>query len=138
MKIGLTKYNNRLYGTTREDEVKIQNLPDHKEMELETDLKRTTKQNSALHKYCELIAKELNEVTTFNFIGLKGDTMELMYTMTLVKETLFKPIMTALYDYDSTTKLKRSEIDKIVDVITKFTSEKFGFSIPFPSLESLK
>ena len=138
MKIGLTKYNNRLYGTTKEDEVKIQNLPDHKEMELETDLKRTTKQNSALHKYCELIAKELNEKTTFNFIGLKGDNIELMYTMTLVKETLFKPIMTALYDYDSTTKLKRSEIDKIVDVITKFTSEKFEFSIPFPSEESKK
>ena len=133
MKIKLTKYNKRLYGSTPEDEQKIFNLQDHSEHELDTDKKRTTKQNSSIHLYCDMIAKELNEHTSFNYVGLKGDNIELMFTMSIVKETLFKPIVMALYGHDSTTKLKTNEIDKVVDTITKYTSERWKFSIPFPN-----
>ena len=59
-----------------------------------------------------------------------------MYTPDLVKNFVWRPIQTALFDIESTTKIGTQEIDKIIDVITKFFSDR-GVYLPFPSIETL-
>jgi len=98
---------------------------------------RTTKQNSSLHKFFSIISDQLNDMgAEFNYTGIKGVEMSMPYTPTLIKETLWKPIQIALFDFESTTQLDTKQINQIVDVINKFFSER-GVSIDFPSIEQL-
>lgn len=99
--------------------------------------KRTLTQNAALHLYFEHISKELNNLgLTFNYTGLKGLEMETKYNANLVKEMIWKPIQMTLFKKESTTELDTTEINEIIDVLSKFFSER-GVFIPFPSLQSL-
>jgi len=95
--------------------------------------KRTNKQNAALHKFFNMLSDQLNELgQTFHYSGFKGEDMELMFTETIIKEFLWKPIQKALFDTDSTTKLTTDQINKILDVITNFYANK-GIPVVFPS-----
>ena len=96
---------------------------------------RTTTQNRALHKYFAMISTELNEMgTEFNYTGLKGMELSTRYTPTIVKDFFWRPIQLALFDIESTTKLDSKQMNDIIDVISKFFSEK-GINLPFPSLD---
>ena len=98
---------------------------------------RSSKQNRALHKYFEIISEELNELgIEHQYQGITGKTLSTMYTPDLVKNFVWRPIQTALFDIESTTKIGTQEIDKIIDVITKFFSDR-GVYLPFPSIETL-
>ena len=67
---------------------------------------RTTRQNSALHLLFNIISNQLNEMgMEYQYMGLKGKTISLMYTHTLVKEMVWRPIQKSMFDIDSTTKL---------------------------------
>lgn len=98
---------------------------------------RTLTQNNAIHLYCTMIAETLNEMgRTFKFDGVKGNEMELSYTMTLVKETLWKPIQEALFDKKSTTKLTTKEVSEVANIIEMFFANQ-GINLPFPSYENI-
>jgi hypothetical protein len=92
---------------------------------------RTITQNSALHKYCELLAEALNSAgydvgTTI--------TVPVDFTKDTVKEYMFKPIMTALHpDKASTTELNTKEVNEVYEQLNRLTAEKFGIGIDFPS-----
>lgn len=97
---------------------------------------RTTKQNAALHKFFMFVAVELNELgLEFQYFGVTGKQLGMRYTPNIVKEFFWKPIQLALFDIESTTKLNTTQMNEIIDVITKFFSDK-GVVISFPSLES--
>ena len=99
--------------------------------------KRTSQQNRALHKFFEIISSQLNEIgLEFKYFGLKGQIIELMYTPNIVKEQVWKPIQLALFDIESTTKINTEQINKIIDILTKFFSER-GVVIEFPSIDTL-
>jgi len=98
---------------------------------------RTTRQNSALHKFFEIISYQLNELgMEFNYSGISGKELSLMYTPELVKEFIWRPIQLALFDINSTSKIDTDQMNKIIDVITKFFAER-GVEIYFPSIETL-
>lgn len=95
---------------------------------------RTIQQNSALHKWCDMIAKHLNDSGLYINTILKAETV---WNMEKVKENIFKPVVASLYDKKSTTKLNKDEFEKIIDTITLAFANK-GVEIPeFPNKEQL-
>ncbi len=62
---------------------------------------------------------------------------ELSWSMILVKELLWKPIQKAILNKESTTNLKKDEIDIVYLNLNKLISTKFGISIAFPSINSM-
>ena len=98
---------------------------------------RSQAQNRALHLYFTMISEQLNELgLEFQYTGLKGSAISLMYTPELVKNMVWRPIQIALFDIESTTKINTKQINQIIDILTKFFGER-GVSIEFPSFESL-
>ena len=94
---------------------------------------RTLKQNSALHLWCSQIANVLNENNLY-MTGLFNN--DIMWTMELVKQQIIKGLIKTLFNIDSTTKLKRKELDTLIDTIIAIFGEKKGITIPrFPSRE---
>ena len=117
----------------------VQYLIDNKKLCEIEEIKKTRSnlQNAALHKYFEIISNQLNEMgITFNYQGITGKELELNYTPSLVKEMIWRPIQKALFEKESTTQLTTQEINQIIDILTKFFSER-GVYIAFPSIHSL-
>ncbi len=103
----------------------------------EKRLTRTLKQNSALHKFFEIIASELNDLgEEFTYQGLSVKAISTMYTPDIVKNFFWRPIQIALFNIESTKDLKSKEINDIIDVITKFFGER-GVYVEFPNKEQL-
>lgn len=51
----------------------------------------------------------------------------------IVKDCIFKRIMTAMYpDKESTTELSTTEIQTVYETMNAATGEKFGVSMPWP------
>ena len=97
--------------------------------------KRTTKQNSSLHLFFDLISFALNELgQEFCYTGVKGFNLTTRYTPLIVKEFFWKPIQITLFDIESTTKLNTQQMNEVIDVIVKFFGEK-GVFIEFPNNE---
>ena len=101
------------------------------------DEKRTEQQNRALHLLFRELADELNGAGLDMQKTLEG-TMNIWWTDKMIKEYLWKPVMRAMYQKQSTTKLlKQEEIDRIYDVICRHLAERFGFICPqFPNIEN--
>lgn len=95
--------------------------------------KRTDQQNKALHKYFELLAKELNDAGYSVQLFLKH-TVELDWNKDSVKELIWRPVQEALIKKRSTTALdKVTEIDLIYEHINRHIGTNFGIHVPFPT-----
>lgn len=96
---------------------------------------RTSQQNRALHLWCKQIAETLNHDGLY-MTGIFGNPIE--WTVELVKTQIIKATIKMVFGIDSTTKLKRKEIDEMIDYITEPLGRK-GVSVPpFPSRELWK
>ena len=95
---------------------------------------RTPQQNKSLHKYCSMVADEMN-AAGYDF--KKAITLEIAMTPYLVKEYIFKAIMRAMYNVESTTELTTTQIQKVYETMNYNTGTKFGISMDWPSDESL-
>jgi len=99
--------------------------------------KRTARQNKALHKYFELVAKALNESGLDMRVVLKPN-VDIPWNTQSVKDFLWRPVMKAVLQKNSTTEMTTTEIDDVWEVINRHLAKfgKFGVeSIPFPSYE---
>lgn len=96
--------------------------------------KRTSQQNRALHKDCQIIADKLNEAGKDMRIVLKP-TYLIPWTKESVKDHLFRPVMEAMFSIESTRDLEKGkQIDSVHDVIMRELGEKHGIEYhPFPS-----
>jgi len=93
---------------------------------------RTSAQNRALHLFFTQVSEQLNNIgIPFVYRGLKGMEIETTWTPELFKEMTWKPIQKAMFGIDSTTKLKRNQIDPIFETINKFFAER-GIDVSFP------
>lgn len=99
-----------------------------------TTQERTLDQNSALHKYFELLANELNAGGFYHKYFLGDKIIELDWTPELIKENIWRPIQVALLKKKSTTELKKvAEIDIVYEHLNRFFSNKpFFLHVPFP------
>ena len=116
------------------DDAELDKLNKFSDAEYVVDMKnmdsRTSAQNRALHLWCSQIATLLNKNSLY-MIGVFGNKIE--WTMDLVKTQIVKATISKVFDVDSTTKLKRKEIDQMIDYVTIAFSRK-GVEIPqFPS-----
>jgi hypothetical protein len=98
---------------------------------------RSSQQNRALHMFFTIISQQLNEMgLEYTYSGLTKKQISIMYTPHLVKEFVWRPIQIALFGIKSTTKLDTDQINKIIDVLTKFFGDR-GVEIEFPSINTL-
>jgi len=97
---------------------------------------RTISQNRALHKYFEMLAQELTNAGLDMRKTLKP-TVEIPWSGATVKEYLWRPIMKAQLNKESTTEMTTKEIDQVFDTINLHLSTKFGISVQFPSIDEL-
>jgi len=131
MKINLTKQGGVLYPLSQEDHDGLMKLSDATYyVELSNLDSRTLAQNRALHLWCKQLADLLNSNGLY-MQGIFGSDIE--WTMELVKTQIVKATMKAIFNIDSTTKLKRKEIDELIDYIVMAFAKK-GLVVPeFPS-----
>ncbi|MCF7836011.1 MAG: hypothetical protein K9M15_02725 [Candidatus Marinimicrobia bacterium] len=89
------------------------------------DKQRTSAQNKALHKDCDLIAEKLNDA---GYTVQKVIKIDIPFTTTWVKEFMWKPIQKKMIGKTSTTELKKSDrsIEEIHDVLMQQLGEKLG------------
>ena len=95
---------------------------------------RTVQQNSALHKWFDLISNDLNGAGYTVLKTLRKD-VELDWNPILFKELIWRPIQKALTKKGSSAELSSGELQIIWDTINRHLGEKFGIHTPFPSLE---
>ena len=132
MKITLKKEHGQLIPYSNEDYEALQKLSD---AVYQVDIKnldmRTVQQNKAIHVW----ASQISEVLNKNNLYMSGIfNNDIMWSMELVKEQIIKNMIKLLFKIDSTTKLKRKEIDVLVDHIVYIFGEKKGIKIPdFPN-----
>lgn len=94
---------------------------------------RTNLQNRSLHKFCEMLAEELNNAGYDMKATLKEDA-EIPWNKDLVKEFLWKPIQKAMVDKTSTTEMDTTDPSKIHEVLMRHLGSKLGINyIDWPS-----
>jgi hypothetical protein len=100
---------------------------------------RTAKQNSSLHKYLELLVVALNDSgwDMVNVMARISKTAGIPWTLGSAKERLFRPIMIAMFQTESSTKLDTKQMGQAYEALNFVTGDKLGVSIPWPSEESL-
>lgn len=99
--------------------------------------KRTLRQNSAMHLFFTHLADELNAAGLDQRVVLKPE-IAIPWDDKAVKEKLFKPILKVYKGKESTTLMTTTEIDEVIQILTRHLGESLGFVVPeFPSIESL-
>lgn len=84
----------------------------------------TDNQRKAFHKGCQELADYLNEHGKDMRAVLKHD-VDIPWTKDTVKEFIFRPIMKAMFGYESHTELKKiEEVSKLWDVAMKHLGER--------------
>lgn len=97
-----------------------------------TDKPRTSLQNRALHKGFEQLADALNDAGYNQSKALEALKLDIPWSKLSVKESLYKPIMEALFQIESTTELSTVELQDVWDVLMVNLGEKLGIYVPFP------
>jgi len=100
--------------------------------------KRTTQQNKSLWLWFTLLAEKLNDSGLDMRVLLK-EGIDIPWNKQTIHDFIWKPVQKALLQKDSTTKLlKKEEIDKVYDTLTRHLGTKFGVYQEFPSIEHLE
>lgn len=99
--------------------------------------KRTLTQNAALHLCFQQIANDMvqqgiDQRTVLN--DLKG--FDCPITPEFIKE-VWKVLQYSMYQTTSTTELTTRQVDEVLDVLTKFLGETYGYQVVFPSVAAL-
>lgn len=94
---------------------------------------RSSAQNRALHLFFTQVADQLNNIgiAYVHHDLFTGIEIESQWTMELFKSQVWKKLQKAMFGIDSTTKLKRNQIDPIFETINKFFAER-GIEVSFP------
>jgi hypothetical protein len=105
------------------------------EVEIGTDNPRTGQQQKAIEVYCKGLAHEFNsrDLDIRTVLATMKDGVDLPWTQDTVKELIFKKIVKAILNKDSTADLNTTEVSRVYQVCNKFTSDRMGISIEFPS-----
>ena len=133
MKITLKKERGNLIPYSDKDYERLNSLSDAvyvidiKNMDM-----RTLKQNNAIHLWCSQIAHKLNSEGLY-MSGVFGNNIE--WTMELVKAQVIKATIKKVFGLNSTTKLKRKQINDLVDFVTIAFANKGVEIPPFPNKE---
>jgi len=97
---------------------------------------RTLSQNSALHKYFELLAAEMNDagITQQLITSKLKEGFEIPVSGSFLKD-IFRQIGKDLYDIESTAKLTTKQIQDVYLVFDQGMAEKTGCAVAWPTVE---
>ncbi len=98
---------------------------------------RTIQQNIAIHLFCSQLATELNNSgqEVKKIMALKPE-VDIPWSTLSVKELIWKVVQEAVTGKSSTVEANKVEYTDVYEVVNRFTSDRLGISIPFPSEES--
>lgn len=103
-------------------------------IDMKTGKQRTNLQNASLHKFCDDVAKDLNEEgITFNKFFKEG--VEVPWTMQIVKDNIWRPIQKIITNHSSTTKPETTDYPKIYEVINRKLAQ-WGIHVKWPTKEN--
>ncbi len=91
--------------------------------------KRTNLQNASLHKWCELLAEMLNDKGMDMKTVLKPD-VDIPWNKQMVKEFIWRPIMQAVIQQNSTMDMSTTDPTEIIEVIARHFAQKHGVEVP--------
>lgn len=94
------------------------------------------KQNNSIHLYYQLLAEALNEAG-YDMKAVIRQEVDIPWTAYSVKEFLWRPIQKMIMGENSTTKLKKKDIDVIYETLSRVIGERTGVYIEFPSIDNL-
>lgn len=100
---------------------------------IEPEATRTLPQNSSLHLYCTMLADALNAAgwDMVKTLSLKPD-VDVPWSMTSVKNELWRPIQQAVIDKQSTARMQKKDVSTIYEILNRHTSSKLGVSVIWP------
>lgn len=100
---------------------------------IDTSPVRSKAQNDSIHLWLDMVARELdkNGHTVQNVVA-KIQRAEIRPNGKNLKEVMWRPYQIAALGKESTTKLKKHEVDRVYEGLNKFLGEHFKFHIPFP------
>ena len=95
---------------------------------------RTDQQNKAIHKYCEMLAEDLNDAgwTVSGLLETVDRMGEVPWNQDTVKELIWRRFQTAMVGKSSTTKLEKPEVDEVYRVVSMNMAKIANVSTPFP------
>jgi len=93
---------------------------------------RTRQQNNAMWLWLQQVAEALNDAGYDMKKTLKPH-IEIPWDKKLAKEFLWNPVQEILTDQKSSTKLKKQDIDRIQETISRHLAETTGVSVAFPN-----
>ena len=96
---------------------------------------RTNAQNNAIHKYCALLAKALNDAGYCRYVESKvlSRPIETPWTMEDVKNDIWKAVQLSQVQHDKTSELETKEVNLIQEIIARHMAQAHGITTPFPS-----
>ena len=98
-------------------------------------LKRTTLQNSAMHKYFAMLSESLDNAG-LDVMTTLSEKIAVPWTPILIKELIWRKVQLAMYpDVESTAKLDTEQVGKIYEVINRHIAQTHGVSVVFPQKE---
>jgi hypothetical protein len=92
---------------------------------------RTLNQNAAMRVYFKLLADALNEAG----VDMRDLRKPVRANKDIVRDSIWQPVMTAMTEKESTAELSSSEVSEVYEVVNKWTAERWGVSVPFPTHE---
>ena len=95
--------------------------------------RRTTQQNKAIHRYCEMLALSFNAAGITKRLTLpSGYVIETDWSMDSVKREIWHPIQDSLFGTTSTADLETKQVNEVYMIIDRDVAGPQGISIPFP------
>jgi hypothetical protein len=89
----------------------------------------TAKQRGALHVWCQMMADTLNNAG-LDMCKTLAHKAEIPWTMTSLKEYVWKPTLKALSDKDSTEDQSTVDPSEVYLVLARHFGEKMGVTVP--------
>lgn len=96
--------------------------------------KRTLVQNRSLHKFFELLAKDLSDAGLDAKQVMKPE-VDIPFTPEMVKHLLWHPIQQAMFETTSTANLSTKQVNEVYEVLIRHLGSKFGITTEFPKEE---
>lgn len=106
----------------------------HQHRYIEVEIRRKAKQrsltqNRALHLWCQWMAETLNDAG-FDMRRTLREDVDVPWTMTSVKEYLWRPVQEALTHKRSTTEITTVEPTEIHAVLSRHLGSRLGIEAP--------
>jgi len=100
--------------------------------------RRTSQQNKAIHKYCDLVALSFNAAGITHKLTLpNGVEIETDWSMDNVKKGIWHPIQESLFNTTSTTDLEPAQVSKVYEIINRDVTLPLKIHVPFPNWKDL-